>query len=175
MEAVRRSETSGPCPNCRTRDSWAEEHGHMSLLVAVLENVALREGYVVKGMWVGGWGEGGAITVACCCYMGSVFIGALWWNSRGWWPSPWRRTMHGQRAHTHTHISACVATPAVAVGNKSIAHATLTRLIFRRQFCCFVVVVRDGEICSCLAVYLPWAVTSSATEVVTLSKVKSKK
>jgi hypothetical protein len=78
-------------------------------------------------------------------------------------------------ASTHTHTSACVATPAVAIGNKSIAHATLTRLIFRRQFCCSVIVVRDAEICSCLAVYLPWAVTSSAAEVVTLSKVKSKK
>lgn len=70
-------------------------------------------------------------------YIGSVFIGALWWNSRGWWASPWWRIMHGQRTHTDARIGADVAMPGPTTdyrttSSKNIAQVTLTRLIFRR-------------------------------------------
>lgn len=71
-------------------------------------------------------------------YIGSVFIGALWWNSRGWWASPWWRIMHGQRTHTDARTGADVAMPGPTTdyrttSSKNMAQVTLTRLIFRRS------------------------------------------
>lgn len=71
-------------------------------------------------------------------YIGSVFIGALWWNSRGWWASPWWRIMHGQRTHTDARTGADVAMPGPTTdyrttSSKNMAQVTLTGLIFRRS------------------------------------------
>jgi hypothetical protein len=138
--------------------------------------VELEDRCVVRGVWVGRcYGSRlllHGVRVYRSVMMESARLMAIPMVTHNAWPA----STHTQTsACVHACVRACVATPAVAVGNRNIAHATLTRLIFTRQFCCFVLVVRGGEICSCLVVYLPWAVTSSAAEVVTFSKVKSKK